>query len=51
MDGDGIEYIYLVTPAEINGSTTTSSHVKEFMVPTYSLDGDYQKDEFCFNDE
>lgn len=51
MDGDGVEYIYLVTPAEINGIPTTSGHVKDTMVPTYSLDGDYQKDEFCFNDE
>lgn len=51
MDGDGIEYIYLVTPAEINGIPTTSGHVKDTLVPTYSLDGDYQKDEFCFNDK
>lgn len=50
MDGDGVEYIYLVTPAEINGIPTTSGHVKDIMVPTYSLEGAYQNDEFCFND-
>lgn len=50
MDGDSVEYIYLVTPAEINGIPTTSGHVKDIMVPTYSLEGNYQNDEFCFND-
>lgn len=52
MDGDGVEYIYLVTPAEINGTTTTSGHVRDLMVPGYDInDARYQQDEFCFNDE
>lgn len=51
MDGDGVEYIYLVTPSEINGIPTTSNYVKDMLVPNYSLEGKYQNDEFCFNDE
>lgn len=52
MDGDGVEYIYLVTPAEINGIPTTSGHVRDTMVPGYDInDSRYQQDEFCFNDE
>ncbi len=47
MDGDGVEYIYLVTEPSM-----TSGHVRDYLVPTYSIDDDkYQQDEFCFNDE
>lgn len=52
MDGDGIEYIYLVTPPTINGVPTTSGHVKDTMVPSYDSESDiYQQDGFCFNDD
>ena len=52
MDGDGVEYIYLVTPSEVNGIKVTSDFVRTHFVPSYTItDSKYQQDEFCFNDE
>ena len=52
MDGDGVEYIYLVTPDTLNGEPMTSKMVSNLFMP----DRDkamkheyYQQDEFCFN--
>ena len=55
MDGDGVEYIYLVTPDETNeGEPMTSAHVAYYFTPDRkdALDDKYyQQDEFCFNYE
>lgn len=52
MDGDGVEYIYLVTPETLDGEPITSDMVSNLFMP----DRDeamkheyYQQDEFCFN--
>lgn len=53
MDGDGVEYIYLVTPGTTNsGEPMTSEYVKSVYTPNLyeALDDEnYQKDGFCFN--
>lgn len=53
QDGDGIEYIYLVTPDKTNtGEKMTSEYVKTLFVPVYDINNEsYQTEEFCFNDD
>lgn len=52
-DGDGVEYIYLVTPDTTNeGDKMTSEYVENLFMPNpkdYLNDPRYQEDEFCFN--
>lgn len=55
MDGDGVEYIYLVTPDKTNeGNDITSEYVATHFMPNrdYAMTLEtYQEDEFVFNDE
>lgn len=55
MDGDGVEYIYLVTPAKTNeGKKIDADYVKTYLMPSRyeasKLDK-YQEPGFCFNDD
>jgi hypothetical protein len=53
MDGDGVEYIYLVTPDKTNENRPIDSqYVLNYFTPDRkaALDDEYyQQDEFCFN--
>ena len=53
MDGDGVEYIYLVTPDKTNeGEPMNTDYVITYFTPNRkaALDDEYyQQDEFCFN--
>ena len=53
MDGDGVEYIYLVTPDKTNENRPVDSqYVLNYFTPDRkaALDDEYyQQDEFCFN--
>lgn len=52
MDGDGVEYIYLVTPSTFNGEKITPEIVSEYFTPDRDavlLEDEYQESEFCFN--
>ena len=55
IDGDGVEYIYLVTPDKTNeGTPVDKSYVLTYFTPNRKdvLSNElYQQDEFCFNDE
>lgn len=53
VDGDGIEYIYLVTPPTYEGKVITKEVVDTIFTPNRQaaaeIDSNYQKDDFCFN--
>lgn len=53
MDGDGVEYIYLVTPDTTNeGKPIDSWYILDYFTPDRKValnDEYYQQDEFCFN--
>lgn len=55
MDGDGVEYIYLITPDKTNeGEPINTNYVLNYFTPdrnTALNDEKYQQDEFCFNDD
>ena len=55
MDGDGVEYIYLVTPDKTSNETEINSdYVKHYLMPDLDAAVDherYQEDGFCFNAE
>lgn len=55
MDGDGVEYIYLITPDKTNeGEPVNTNYVLNYFTPdrnTALNDEKYQQDEFCFNDD
>lgn len=45
MDGDGVEYIYLITAPNLN-----AEQVRQLYIPEYDIESEeYQKDGFCFN--
>lgn len=45
MDGDGVEYIYLITAPNLN-----AEQVRQLYIPEYDIESEeYQKDDFCFN--
>lgn len=53
-DGDGVEYIYLVTPSKDGDTKVTSEYVEIYKMPSrYEalLNSRYQEDEFCFNSD
>ena len=50
MDGDGVEYIYLVTPPLTPNDVLSGSAYTPNLDEALSNER-YQEDEFCFNDE
>ena len=45
MDGDGVEYIYLITAPNLN-----AEQVRQLYIPEYDIESEeYQRDGFCFN--
>lgn len=53
-DGDGVEYIYLITPAEVGSTKVTWDYVLYNYMPNLdevAVREEYQQDGFCLNDQ
>lgn len=53
-DGDGVEYIYLITPAKVGSTKVTWDYVLYNYMPNLdevAAREEYQQDEFCLNDQ